>query len=80
MERIFRTNLKRELQARINGDIIIHIISDTLIIDIHSIPQHTFRYTINNIGKQILTGLSSRTVANIVVQNYKNDILSHYFT
>lgn len=79
MERIFRTKLKRQLQERIIGDIYVHIMDDILIIDINPYGLYPWHYTINNIAIQLSAGWSSRIVADIIVKQYKNYILSHHF-
>lgn len=79
MERIFRMKLKKQLQERIKGDISVHIIDDTLIIDIQPVGCWTWHYTINNLAVQISTGLSSRIVADVIVKQYKKYILSEHF-
>lgn len=79
MERIFRMKLKKQLQERIKGDISVHIIDDTLIIDIQPVGCWTWHYTINNLAVQISTGLSSRIVTDVIVKQYKKYILSEHF-
>lgn len=79
MERIFRMKLKKQLQERIKGDISVHIIDDTLIIDIQPVGCWTWHYTIKNLAVQISTGLSSRIVADVIVKQYKKYILSEHF-
>ena len=79
MERTFRKKLEKQLQRRINGHISVHVIDDILIIDIQSVCLPPWRYTINNIAVQMSTGLSSRIVADVIVKQYKKDILSLYF-
>lgn len=79
MERIFRMKLKKQLQERIKGDISVHIIDDTLIIDIQPVGLWTWHYTLNNIAVQMSTGLSSRIVADVIVKQYKKYILSQHF-
>ena len=79
MEKIFRVKLKKQLQERIKGDISVHIIDDTLIIDIQPVCLRAWHYTINNIAVQMSTGLSSRIVADVIVKQYKKYILSQHF-
>jgi hypothetical protein len=79
MERIFRMKLKKQLQERIKGDISVHIIDDTLIIDIQPVGCWTWHYTISNLAVQMSTGLSSRIVADVIVKQYKKYILSEHF-
>lgn len=79
MERIFTNALKKQLRQRIKGDLSIHIVDDTLIIDIQPVGYCTWRYTINNLAVQISTGLSSRIVADFIVKQYKKYILSEHF-
>lgn len=79
MEKIFRVKLKKQLQEHIKGDISVHLIDDTIIIDINALGHHPWRYTINNIAVQLSTGLSSRIVADVIVKQYKKYILSQHF-
>lgn len=79
MEKIFRVKLKKQLRERIKGDISVHIIDDTLIIDIQPLGFYPWHYTINNIAVQMSTGLSSRIVADVIVKQYKKYILSQHF-
>lgn len=79
MEEMFRVNLKKQLRKCIKGVISVFIIGDTLIIDINTLGSHPWHYTINNIAVQLSTGLSSRIVAGVIVNEYKKYILSHYF-
>lgn len=79
MERIFRNALKKQLRQRIKGDLSVHIVDDTLIIDIRPVGCRTWHYTINNLAVQISTGLSSRIVADVIIKQYKKHILSKHF-
>lgn len=79
MEKIFRMKLKRQLQERIKGDISVHVIDDTLIIDINPLGLNPFHYIINNIAVQISIGLSSKIVSDVIVKQYKKYILNQYF-
>jgi hypothetical protein len=79
MERIFTNTLKKQLKQRIKGDLSVHIVDDTLIVDIHPVGCWTWHYTINNLAVQISTGLSSRIVADVIVKQYKKYILSKHF-
>lgn len=79
MERIFTENLKKQLHERIKGDLFVHIVDDKLVVDIQPAGLHTWRYTIDNIRANIVMGLSSTNVANVIVKKYKKFILSQYF-
>ena len=79
MEKIFRMKLKRQLQERIKGDISVHVIDDTLIIDINPLGLNQFHYIINNIAVQMSIGLSSKIVSDVIVKQYKKYILNQYF-
>ena len=79
MERIFTRALKKQLRNRIKGNLSVHIINDTLVIDITSLGCLYWHYTINNLAVQISTGLSSRIVADVIVKEYKKHILSQLF-
>lgn len=79
MERIFTNALKKQLKQRIKGDLSVHIVDDTLIVDIKSVDYFYWHYTINNLAVQISTGLSSRIVADVIFKQYKKYILSKHF-
>lgn len=65
---------KKQLKQRIKRDLSVHIVDDTLIVDIQPVGCYTWHYTINNLAVQISTGLSSR-----IVKQYKKYILSKQF-
>ena len=79
MERIFTNTLKKQLRQCIKGYLSVHIVDDTLIVDIQPVGCWSWRYTINNLAVQISTGLSSRIVADVIVKQYKKYILSEHF-
>ena len=79
MERTFRMKLKRQLQKQIKGYISVHVIDDTLIIDIDPLDLHPWHYTISNIAVQLSIGLSSKIVSDVIVKQYKKYILNQYF-
>jgi hypothetical protein len=79
MERIFRNALKKQLKQRIKGELSVHVVDDTLIVDIQAVGCYTWHYTINYLAEQISTGLSSRIVADFIVKQYKKYILSIHF-
>lgn len=80
MERIYTNELKKQLRQRIKGDLSVHIVDDTLIVDIQPVGCWTWHYTINNLAVQLSTGLSSRIVADVIVKQYKKYTLSKHFT
>ena len=79
MEKIFRMQIKRHLHERIKGDISVHVIDDTLIIDINPLGLKPFHYIIKNIAVQMSIGVSSKIVSDVIVKQYKNYILKQYF-
>lgn len=79
MERLFTNVLKKQLRQRIKGDLSVHIVDDTLIVDIQPAVGYTWHYTVNNLAVQISTGLTSRIVADFIVKQYKKYILSIHF-
>jgi hypothetical protein len=79
MEKIFRAKLKKQLRERIKGDISVHIIDDTLIIDINPLGMHPWHYTISNVAVQLSVGLTSKIVSDVIVKQYKKYILNKYF-
>lgn len=79
MERIFTENLKKQLHARIKGELFVHIVNDTLVVDIQPAGLSVWRYTLCNIRVNIVMGLSSTDVANVIVKKYEKHILNQYF-
>lgn len=79
MERIFANAVKKQLKQRIKGDLSVHVVDDTLIVDVQSVGCLTWHYTINNLAVRISTGLSSRNVADIIVKQYNKYILNKHF-
>lgn len=79
MEKIFTNALKKELSRRIKGQISIHIIDDTLIVDVIDGIFCCWRYTIENLSAQLLVGLSAKIVADEFTKKYKKHVLDLYF-
>lgn len=79
MEKEFEQALKGQLRRKIRGVISVHIVEDTLIVDIRRNCNMSWRYTIANIAVQLSVGLSSRIVADVVAKAYKTYILKTYF-
>lgn len=79
MERVFMNNIKKQLTKRIIGEIYVHIIDDTLIVDINPLGYVPWHFIIKNIAVQLSTGLTSRIVSDVIVKQYKKYILSVYF-
>lgn len=79
MEKIFTRALHEQLRKRVRGYITVHIVQDTLIVDIRKNDSTHWQYTINNLAVQLSVGLSSRIVADVIVKQYKTYILKTYF-
>lgn len=79
MERIFTDALKKQLKQRIKGDLSVHIIDDTLVVDINPLGHWVWHYAIKNLAVQMSAGMSSRIVADVIVKQYKKYILAKYF-
>ena len=79
MERFFTNALKKQLKQRIKGDLSVHIVDDTLIIDINPLGLCPWHYTISNIAVQLSVGSSSKIVSDVIVKQYKKYILKQYF-
>lgn len=73
--------LKEELKDNIRGGFIdIHIVDGMLIVDINTIYDLVFRYTDSNIMNEILVGRTVKQKANDILIDYRQYLLSHYFT
>ena len=79
MERIFTNALKKHLKHRIKGSISVHVVNDTLIVDINTTGYFVWRYTINNLAFQLSTSLNSKIASDDIVKQYKSYVLKHYF-
>lgn len=79
MERVFCSNLRRILCQYVKGSVSVHIVDNTLIVDIEAEKMLPFRYTIRNINSRILYGMTSTQLALEIVKQYKTCILNHYF-
>lgn len=79
MEKIFTRALHEQLRKKLRGYIKVHVVEDTLIVDIRKNESTAWRYTISNLAVQLSVGLSSRIVADVIVKQYKKYILSTYF-
>lgn len=79
MQRIFANALKKRLRQRIKGEIYVNIIDDVLIIDIINCTFQYWRYTLNNLAANLSVGLSSKIVSDVIIKQYKQHILNHYF-
>lgn len=79
MERILTNTIKKQLKQRIKGAVSVHIVDDTLIVDIHPEGCCTWHYAIKNLGVQISMGTSCRIVVDVIAKQYKNYILSKHF-
>lgn len=79
MERIFVEMLKKQLSKAVKKEFYVHIIDDTLVVEFINTGLLNFRYTLRNISNEIVHGLSSKIVANVIVKQYKKYILNQYF-
>lgn len=79
MERIFTNALKKQLKQRIKGSISVHVVNDTLIVDINTTGYFVWRYTINNLAFQLSTSLNSKIASYDIVKQYKSYVLKQYF-
>lgn len=79
MEKIFTQALKEQMTKKIRGVIKVHVVEDTLIVDIRRNAGTPWRYTIKNLAVQLNVGLSSRIVADVIAKQYKAYIIKTYF-
>lgn len=79
MERIFTNALKKQLKHSIKGSISVHVVNDTLIVDINTTGYFVWRYTINNLAFQLSTSLNSKIASDDIVKQYKTYVLKQYF-
>ena len=78
-ERIFIARLNRELQKRVKGNISIHAVQDSLIVDIYDAHNEYWRYIVYHLHDQLVIGLSSDVLASIITKEYKKYIRNKYF-
>lgn len=79
MYKEFADKLQKQLTRRIKGVIKVHIINDTLIIDILNRDDTTWHYATPNIAVSICMGLSTSVVADLVTKEFRKHILKTYF-
>ena len=74
MERTFTNALKKQLKQRIKGDLSVHIVDDTLIVDIKTLGCYIWHYTIDtpiNKGEDI-------PIAQIKIYNNGHNVFVHH--
>lgn len=79
MNRVFCNNLRKELYKYVKGSVSVHIIKDTLIVDIQALNMKQWRISYKNIEVSIVQGLSSKNLAIEIVKQYKGFILDYNF-
>lgn len=79
MERIFKNALKKQLRKRIKGTISVHVTNDTLIIEIFDNIHRPWRYAIYNLSVKLSRGLSSSSLSDVIVKDYKKYVFNQYF-
>lgn len=79
MEQVFTRNLTRELTQRIKGVIKVHIVSDTLVVEILDRDTHLWRFTHPGVALPLSLGLTSTTMACVIVKEYRKYIIHKYF-
>lgn len=76
---IYKKYLKQLLKNEIKGEVHCTFVQDTLLVDIYGANSIVFRYTRKNMFSEIVQGVPSKTIADIIVQRYKDYILNLYF-
>lgn len=79
MDWIFINILKNELRKRIKGVISVHIVDGILVIDIINSIFQNWRYTASVQSVILTLDLSIKIIPDLIVKEYKKDILEHYF-
>ena len=79
MQKIFITNLKKSLQEKVKGNVFVHIVDGTLVVEITATGILEWRYIVKNVDMQIVKGLSSKYMSQEIIKKYRNFILSVYF-
>ncbi len=80
MNKIFLKKLYKRLSAKVKGHISLTIISDTLVVDIQLNPYTVpFHYTVKGIYCQLSAGTTSKIMADVIISEYKKQILKSYF-
>lgn len=79
MEQIFSANLKEAIQQSIKGRVSVHVVNDTLIVDITTSHHTDFRFLEANISIKINRGLTSEYLSARILQAYRKFIINKFF-
>ena len=79
MKPIFTNKVRKILHKKIKGYSNCWIENDTLIADVQPLGIYTYHFTISNISSHISQGLTSEQVAEDIIKNYRDYILSERF-
>lgn len=79
MDWIFINIIKNKLRKQIKGVISVHVIEDILVVDITNGIFQNWRYTASIQSVKLPLDLAIKIIPNVIVKQYKNDILDRYF-
>lgn len=79
MDWIFINIIKNKLRKQIKGVISVHVIEDILVVDITNGIFQNWRYTVAIQSVKLPLDLAIKIIPNVIVKQYKNDILDCYF-
>lgn len=74
MERIYKSEIKKQLKSCIKGRVYVHFINDILIVDIEDEQFNYFRVSIGD-----PMSISAKTIADVIIKEYRTHVLQKYF-
>lgn len=79
MDWIFINIIKNKLRKQIKGVISVHVIDSILVVDITNGIFQNWKYTATIQTLNLPLDLAIKIIPNVIVKQYKNDILDRYF-
>ena len=75
----FAINLKHYLKKKIKGEVWCHLVDDTLVVDIYGVNSIVYRYTREDMATQIVQGLYSEMLGELIYKRYRRYIENLFF-
>ena len=79
MVKIFCMNLQREIKKHVKGGVKVTHVDGVLIVSIYATENSVFRYTRKNIEDELVQGLTSSWLSNVIVKKYAKYVFDSYF-
>lgn len=75
----FSKALKTRLKQELKGEIVCKLFGDTLYVTIYGVNDIIFKYTWYNLTSEIVQGLTSERLSQIIVKRYRQYITNLFF-